>query len=140
MSNNYKKSFLFTIKPKGKDIALVEQVVDFGSKNKPFPKDYKNDNWAQRSLNHYSFELLSNHFEVEISESLEMKIDESNKPKFKPSDMIAFGNFIRDNYHGVGAPKLISYNTTKYPHGTIEEIYHIWEKENNNSNKKQTNE
>ena len=129
MSNNYKKSFLFRIKPKGKDIALVEQIVEFGSKNKPFPEDYKNDYWVQKGMADYKSELLEEYFEVEISESLEMTIEESNKPKFKPSDMIAFGNFIRDNYHGVGAPKLISYNTTKYPHVTIEEIYHIWEKD-----------
>jgi len=46
--------------------------------------------------------------------------------RFSSEDMIAFGNFIRDNYHGVGAPKLISYNHTKYPHGTIEDIFVIW--------------
>lgn len=45
---------------------------------------------------------------------------------FSSEDMVAFGNFIRDNYHGVGAPKLISYNHTKYPHGTIEDIFVIW--------------
>lgn len=44
-------------------------------------------------------------------------------------EVIAFGNFIRDNYHGVGAPKLISYNTNKYPHGTIEDIFVIWSNE-----------
>lgn len=46
--------------------------------------------------------------------------------RFSSEDMIAFGNFIRDNYHGVGAPKLISYDHTKYPHGTIEDIFVIW--------------
>jgi hypothetical protein len=46
--------------------------------------------------------------------------------RFSAENMIAFGNFIRDNYHGVGAPKLISYNHTKYPHGTIEDIFLIW--------------
>jgi hypothetical protein len=45
---------------------------------------------------------------------------------FSPEDMISFGNFIRDNYYGVGAPKLISYNPMKYPHGTIEDIFIIW--------------
>jgi hypothetical protein len=46
--------------------------------------------------------------------------------RFSAENMIDFGNFIRDNYHGVGAPKLISYNHTKYPHGTIEDIFVIW--------------
>jgi hypothetical protein len=51
--------------------------------------------------------------------------------RFSNSDMISFGNFIRDNYYGAGAPKLISYNTSKYPHATIEEIFVIWSCENN---------
>ena len=45
---------------------------------------------------------------------------------FSSEDMISFGNFIRDNYYGVGAPKLISYDPVKYPHGTIEDIFVIW--------------
>lgn len=46
--------------------------------------------------------------------------------RFSSQDMVAFGNFIRDNYYGVGAPKLISYFPSKYPHGTIEDIFVIW--------------
>lgn len=46
--------------------------------------------------------------------------------RFSAEDMIAFGNFIRDNYYGVGAPKLISHFPSKYPHGTIEDIFVIW--------------
>lgn len=45
---------------------------------------------------------------------------------FSSDDMISFGNFIRDNYYGVGAPKLQSYDPVKYPHGTIEDIFVIW--------------
>ena len=45
---------------------------------------------------------------------------------FSSEDMISFGNFIRDNYYGVGAPKLISYNPSKYPHGTIDDIFVVW--------------
>ena len=45
---------------------------------------------------------------------------------FSSNDMVSFGNFIRDNYYGVGAPKLLSYNPIKYPHGTIEEIFIFW--------------
>ena len=43
-----------------------------------------------------------------------------------------FGNFIRDNYYGVGAPKLLSYNPAKYPHGTIKKIRDTWTEENLN--------
>ena len=46
--------------------------------------------------------------------------------RFSSKDMIAFGNFIRDNYYGIGAPKLISHFPSKYPHGTIEDIFVIW--------------
>lgn len=51
---------------------------------------------------------------------------ETNTITFSQDDMISFGNFIRDNYYGVGAPKLQSYNPGKYPSGTIEEIFIIW--------------
>lgn len=49
--------------------------------------------------------------------------------EFSKEDVISFGNFIRDNYYGVGAPKLMSYNPQKFPHGTIEQIFVIWHKE-----------
>lgn len=45
---------------------------------------------------------------------------------FSSDEMVSFGNFIRDNYYGVGAPKLQSYNSVKYPHATIDEIFVIW--------------
>ncbi len=45
---------------------------------------------------------------------------------YSEKEMLSFGNFIRDNYYGVGAPKLMSYNPVKYPHATIEEIFIIW--------------
>ncbi|MEX0598583.1 MAG: hypothetical protein WD512_19025 [Candidatus Paceibacterota bacterium] len=32
---------------------------------------------------------------------------------FSKEDVVAFGNFIIDNYHGVGAPNMISYDHTK---------------------------
>jgi hypothetical protein len=44
-----------------------------------------------------------------------------------------FGNFIRDNYYGVGAPKLLSYNTSKYPHANIKQIRDKWIEENLNN-------
>ncbi len=68
-------------------------------------------------------------------EDMKTTVYDSTKPlsglgvvssRFSSEDMIAFGNFIRDNYHGVGSPKLVSYNPTKYPHGTVEDIFVIW--------------
>ena len=47
-----------------------------------------------------------------------------------PKEFVDFGNFIRENYYGVGAPKLISNFPSKYPHGTVEEIFLIWSSNN----------
>ena len=41
-----------------------------------------------------------------------------------------FGNFLRDNYHGMGTPRLIAYDTTKHQHGTVDEILETWMKTN----------
>ena len=49
---------------------------------------------------------------------------------FSSTDMVSFGYFIRDNYYGVGAPKLMSYHPEKYPNGSIPEIFHYWCLEN----------
>jgi hypothetical protein len=45
---------------------------------------------------------------------------------FSSDEMIAFGNFIRDNYYVAGAPKMLSYNPAKYPHAKVDEIFVIW--------------
>jgi len=45
---------------------------------------------------------------------------------FSSDEMIAFGDFMRDNYYAVGSPCLLSYKPEKYPHGTVEEIFVIW--------------
>lgn len=49
---------------------------------------------------------------------------------FSSTDMVSFGYFIRDNYYGVGSPKLMSYKPEKYPHGSMPEIFHYWCLEN----------
>lgn len=45
---------------------------------------------------------------------------------FSSDEMIAFGNFIRDNYYVAGTPKMLSYNPAKYPHAKVDEIFVIW--------------
>lgn len=45
---------------------------------------------------------------------------------FSSDEMIAFGNFIRDNYYAAGTPRMLSYNPAKYPHAKIDEIFVIW--------------
>ena len=45
---------------------------------------------------------------------------------FSSDEMIAFGNFIRDNYYVAGSPKMLSYNPSKYPHAKVDEIFVYW--------------
>jgi hypothetical protein len=49
---------------------------------------------------------------------------------FSSDEMIAFGNFIRDNYYVAGSPKMLSYNPSKYPHAKVDEIFVYWCLEN----------
>jgi hypothetical protein len=49
---------------------------------------------------------------------------------FSSEEMIAFGNFIRDNYYVAGSPKMLSYNPSKYPHAKVAEIFVLWCLEN----------
>ena len=41
-----------------------------------------------------------------------------------------FGNFLRDNYYGAGAPELIPYNNKLYKRGTVNQILERWLKDN----------
>ena len=45
---------------------------------------------------------------------------------FSSDEMIAFGNFIRDNYYVAGSPKMLSYHPEKYPHAKVDEIFVYW--------------
>ena len=49
---------------------------------------------------------------------------------FSSDEMIAFGNFIRDNYYVAGSPKMLSYHPEKYPHAKVEDIFIFWCLEN----------
>ena len=49
---------------------------------------------------------------------------------FSSDEMIAFGNFIRDNYYVAGSPKMLSYHPEKYPHAKVDEIFVYWCLEN----------
>ena len=45
-----------------------------------------------------------------------------------------FGNYLRDNYYGIGAPKLIPLKQG-LSSGTVDDILEIWIEENLNQNK-----
>jgi len=45
---------------------------------------------------------------------------------FSANEMIAFGNFIRDNYYVAGTPEMQPYDKVKYIKGNVEDIYVIW--------------
>ena len=63
----------------------------------------------------------------ELKEKLEANTSEK---LFGIDEMIAFGNFIRDNYYVAGSPKMLSYNPSKYPHAKVDEIFVYWCLEN----------
>jgi hypothetical protein len=48
------------------------------------------------------------------------------KSVFFPEDVRSFAEFIRTNYYGVGAPKMMSYHPEKFPNATIDEIFVLW--------------
>lgn len=73
LENEYSKEFKYTLKSKcGK--VLLEQVVVFGSKEKPLPKNYKEDSLFVRGIYDYKEEFFDNHFEITIEEDTESKI------------------------------------------------------------------
>ncbi len=49
---------------------------------------------------------------------------------FSATEMLSFGYFLRDNFYVDGSPKLKSYNTNKYPHSLMPEIFNYWCLEN----------
>lgn len=71
---------------------------------------------------------------------MEKKLDNNTEPQhdaklllpavFSSDEMIAFGNFIRDNYYVAGSPKMLSYHPEKYPHAKVNEIFVYWCLEN----------
>lgn len=73
MSESYSKDFKFTLKSKEGKI-LLQEIVTFGSMEKPFPKDWKNDPITQMALIDYKETLIKNNFDILIDENLDFDI------------------------------------------------------------------
>jgi hypothetical protein len=67
------KEFKFTIKDK-KGKVYVETIATFGSKEYPFPDDWKENAIAQMSIMNFKEKILNEHFTIEVSEDLEFTL------------------------------------------------------------------
>jgi mRNA-degrading endonuclease YafQ of YafQ-DinJ toxin-antitoxin module len=67
IKNKYSKDFKYTLKSKcGK--VLLESVVAFGNKSKPFPKEWEGDVHANYALSNYKEKFIESNFDIEIEE------------------------------------------------------------------------
>lgn len=64
------KDFRYTIRTKSSKIVVAEQIVTFGSEDRPFPDDWKNDVHVQLALQDHKQKFFAEVFDVEISEDL----------------------------------------------------------------------
>jgi mRNA-degrading endonuclease YafQ of YafQ-DinJ toxin-antitoxin module len=71
--NHYSKDFKYTLKSKEGKI-ILQEVVTFGSKEKPFPQDWKDNPMIQMAIMDYKDTLIRNNFDILVSEDLEFDI------------------------------------------------------------------
>ena len=62
-NQKYSKDFKYSIKTKEGKV-LVEEIVTFGNKEKPFPADWKNDGIALMTLLNYEEAFLKRHLDI----------------------------------------------------------------------------
>lgn len=65
-----KKELKFTIITKESKRIIAEQLVTFGSEDRPFPKDWKEDPFAQMVIHNHKETFLNSIFNVDVSEDL----------------------------------------------------------------------
>lgn len=65
-----KKELKFTIITKESKTVIAEQHVTFGSEDRPFPKDWKEDPFSQMMIYNHKETFLNSIFNVEVSEDL----------------------------------------------------------------------
>lgn len=71
--NNYSKDFKYTLKSKEGKI-LLQEIVTFGSKEKPFPEDWESNPMIQMAILDYKETLIKNNFDIVVDENLEFDI------------------------------------------------------------------
>lgn len=63
----FTKNFKYTLRAKNGRI-MAQSIIEFGSEEKPFPKDWKENAMVQSSLFDFKEEFLKSLFDVEIEE------------------------------------------------------------------------
>lgn len=72
-SEDYTKDFKYTLKSK-KGKVILQSIVSFGSKDKPFPKDWENDSYINMILQEYKNKFIDTNFDVEVDDNLDFDI------------------------------------------------------------------
>lgn len=73
VSKSYSKGFKYTLQSKDGKI-LLQSLVTFGTEKQPFPKDWKEDGFAQIALQNYKEKFVNENFDIVISEDLDFDI------------------------------------------------------------------
>jgi len=73
LANRYFKDFKYTLKSKDGKI-LLQEIVTFGSKERPFPEDWKENPMIQIALLDYKETLIKNNFDILVDENLDFDI------------------------------------------------------------------
>ena len=73
LANRYSKDFKYTLKSKEGKI-LLQEIVTFGSKEKPFPKDWKSNPMVQIAIIDYKETFIKNNFDILVDENLDFDI------------------------------------------------------------------
>jgi len=73
LANRYSKDFKYTLKSKEGKI-LLQEIVTFGSKEKPFPKDWKSNPMVQIAIIDYKDTFIKNNFDILVDENLDFDI------------------------------------------------------------------
>jgi hypothetical protein len=67
------KDFKYTLKSKNGKI-LLQEIVTFGTKEKPFPKDWKKNPMIQMAMIDYKETFINKNFDILIEENLDFEI------------------------------------------------------------------
>jgi hypothetical protein len=90
MSKSNKKSFVYTLKTKEGKV-LLQEVVEFGSDENPFPEDWRNNTSAMMAVLDYKTEgLIERNFDITVEEGDHLTFSsENNTKKFTNEQVVA---------------------------------------------------
>lgn len=91
------KDFVYTIRIKDTGKLLVEEIVTFGTKEYPFPSDWKKNGVAISALEQYRESFVQNHLDVSYKEFDSTEESEKMDKIYFSKDCIDFALWLRDN-------------------------------------------